>query len=160
MKPSYPCAPSSPKKIDPSTSIEDLSCQPLTGIDLIHMDALTWMAARDDHSIHAIVTDPPPTVSSSTKKPTIRSCAKAKAEYGESLRPLTGLSGNHCLDLPSSPRAIENDCGSSLPHLPAKPHGFWCLEAILPSRPTPCSPPSPFRPSNPEDSKNEENSSA
>ncbi len=46
-----------PKEAEESIAFP--SCRPVTGIELVLADALQWMAAREDDSIHAIVTDPP-----------------------------------------------------------------------------------------------------
>lgn len=35
------------------------SVSPMAGVELVLADALQWMSQRDEHSIHAIVTDPP-----------------------------------------------------------------------------------------------------
>ena len=42
-------------------AVEDsfVTAHPAPGIELVLADALQWMSQRDEHSIHAIVTDPP-----------------------------------------------------------------------------------------------------
>jgi DNA modification methylase len=35
------------------------SCTPIKGVQLVLSDAIQWMVEREEHSVHAIVTDPP-----------------------------------------------------------------------------------------------------